>query len=177
MSNAPAVSSSVTPDAAKSKKGKGGKKDKKKAADTGIPKEKAPADISGAPEAPKGAKVLKKEEKLEYRDQDGNLLNEEQVKELEGKVEFQTKYETRTRVVDEAGNELEMPEGGWPEDYSPVAPPHPDVEGVDKETVRADGEKEVPKDADASKDGEKEAEKSKAKPASEGKKATVHEEL
>jgi dolichyl-phosphate-mannose-protein mannosyltransferase len=51
------------------------------------------------------------------------------------------------------------------------------VEGVDKETVRADGEKEVPKDADASKDGEKEAEKSKAKPASEGKKATVHEEL
>jgi dolichyl-phosphate-mannose-protein mannosyltransferase len=173
MSNAPTISSSVTPDAAKPVQ----PNNQAKEAAAQSPKGELPADISGAPAVPQGARVLRKEEKLEYRDQDGNLLNEEQVKELEGKVEFQTRYETRTRVVDEAGNELEMPEGGWPADYSPVAPPHPDVQGVDKETVRAEGEQEVPKEVDASKDGEKEAEKSQAKPASEGKKATGHEEL
>ena len=71
-----------------------------------------------------------------------------------------------------------MPEGGWPEDSSPVAPPHPDVEGVDKETVRGGEEQEVVKEADSSRDGEKESEKSQAKPASESKKSTAaHEEL
>lgn len=50
---------------------------------------------------------VKKEEKIEYRDQDGNLLNEEQVSSLEGKVSFQTRYETRTRVIDAAGNEVD----------------------------------------------------------------------
>lgn len=175
----------MTPDGAAKpvtpKKGKGGKKDgkkEKKPAAVQVPKEDTPADMSGAPIPPQGApEVINKQEKIEFRDQDGNLLDEAQVEELKGKVEFQTKYETRTRVVDEAGNELEMPEGGWPEGYSPVAPPHPDVEGVDKETVKVNAEAEAPKDADASKDGEKEAEVSKAKPASEGKKATVHEEL
>jgi dolichyl-phosphate-mannose-protein mannosyltransferase len=46
------------------------------------------------------------EEKVEFRDENGNLLNEEQVKALEGKVSFSTRYETRTRLVDEAGNEI-----------------------------------------------------------------------
>lgn len=46
------------------------------------------------------------EEKIEYRDEAGNILNEEQVKELEGKVSFSTRYETRTRLVDANGNEV-----------------------------------------------------------------------
>ena len=106
------------------------------------------------------------EEKVEYRDQNGNLLDEKQIEDLKGKVDFQTKYETRTRVVDEAGNEVEG-----------VAPPHPDVEGVDKETVAKADDGKKPKDAAASRDGEKEAERAKAKPASEGKEATGRDEL
>ncbi|KAK3628339.1 Dolichyl-phosphate-mannose--protein mannosyltransferase 1 [Elasticomyces elasticus] len=46
------------------------------------------------------------EEKIEYRDENGNLLDEEQVKALEGKVSFSTRYETRTRLVDAQGNEV-----------------------------------------------------------------------
>ena len=46
------------------------------------------------------------EEKIEYRDENGVLLDEAQVKALEGKVSFSTRYETRTRVVDEQGNEV-----------------------------------------------------------------------
>ena len=53
------------------------------------------------------------EEKIEYRDENGVLLDDEQVKALEGKVSFSTRYETRTRLVDEAGNEVyEGPAGG-----------------------------------------------------------------
>jgi dolichyl-phosphate-mannose-protein mannosyltransferase len=46
-------------------------------------------------------RVLAGEEKIEYRDEAGNILNEEQVKELEGKVSFSTRYETRTGRVEE----------------------------------------------------------------------------
>ena len=46
------------------------------------------------------------EEKVEFRDENGNLLNEEQVKAMEGKVSFSTRYETRTRLVDQDGNEI-----------------------------------------------------------------------
>ncbi|KAK1810896.1 Dolichyl-phosphate-mannose--protein mannosyltransferase 1 [Friedmanniomyces endolithicus] len=46
------------------------------------------------------------EEKVEYRDEEGNLLDEEQVKALQGKVSFTTRYETRTRLVDAAGKEI-----------------------------------------------------------------------
>ena len=83
-----------------------------------------------------GKRLLHTEERVEYRDQDGNLLNDEQVKALEGKVEFKTRYETRTRVVDAQGNEVLLPPGEQPvqaEQEKPeavgVAPPHPDVEG------------------------------------------------
>jgi dolichyl-phosphate-mannose-protein mannosyltransferase len=86
-------------------------------------------DISGAP-VPPGQQILSREERVEYRDQNGNILNEEQVKALEGKVEFKTRYETRTRVVDAEGNEVPMPAGGWPQESLGVAPPHPDVEGM-----------------------------------------------
>lgn len=63
------------------------------------------------------------------------MLNEEQVKALEGKVEFKTRYETRTRVVDAQGNEVLLPveegkEQGGEEKVEAVAPPHPDVEGM-----------------------------------------------
>ncbi|CZT14749.1 related to dolichyl-phosphate-mannose-protein mannosyltransferase [Ramularia collo-cygni] len=46
------------------------------------------------------------EEKVEYRDEDGNLLDEAQVAALEGKVSFSTRYETRTRMIDQYGNEV-----------------------------------------------------------------------
>ena len=46
------------------------------------------------------------EEKIEYRDEEGNLLDEDQVQALAGKVSFSTRYETRTRLVDENGNEV-----------------------------------------------------------------------
>jgi dolichyl-phosphate-mannose-protein mannosyltransferase len=98
----------------------------------------AKADVSGAP-VDAGKRLLHSEERVEYRDQDGNLLNEEQVKALEGKVEFKTRYETRTRVVDAQGNEVLLPPGEQPPPPAQeqekvaaagVAPPHPDVEGM-----------------------------------------------
>jgi len=155
------------------------------------PKKEAPvaqqqeeAVISGAPPAPDQShvehRVVAKEEKVEYRDQDGNLLDPEEVKALEGKVEFKTKYETKTRVVDEQGNEVEEPAEGWDQNLGAgVAPPHPDVEGVNSETIKGNvKEAAAPQDAAASKDGEKEAEEVKAKPASENQQdATVNDEL
>ena len=69
-----------------------------------------------------------REEKVEYRDQDGNLLDEEQVKALEGKVSFSTRYETKTRILDAKGNEIAN--GGGVIEGSSIAPPHPDVERV-----------------------------------------------
>ena len=135
------------------------------------------AAISGAPPPP-GQRIIGREERIEYRDQDGNLLNEEQVKALQGKVEFKTRYETRTRVVDANGNELASPE----EDSAAqagVAPPHPDVEGADSSTK---GNSLVPDEplpvAKESVEGEKEREDKAARPASEaGNEATAKEEL
>lgn len=51
------------------------------------------------------------EEVYEYRDQNGRLLDDEEVKALEGKVSFSTRYETRTRLVDTQGNELAGDDG------------------------------------------------------------------
>ena len=61
---------------------------------------------------------VRREEKVEYRDQDGNLLDEEEVAALAGKVDFQTRYETRTRIIDADGNEI-------PDNSAGTAPPHP----------------------------------------------------
>lgn len=74
------------------------------------------------------------EQKIEYRDENGNLLDPEQVKALEGQISFETRYETATRIVDEYGNEISS---GIDVDIPPnaqripggVAPPHPDVDG------------------------------------------------
>lgn len=140
--------------------------------------------ISEAPKEPKvsppplvpGQSVLSREEKVEYRDQDGNLLDPEQVKALEGKVSFKTRYETRTRLVDAQGNEIPQPE-----DANPVAPPHPDVDGPDSSTVgkpepdvqeKPAAQQEIQSDESAEESIAK-SDAGAAKPASEGNEATA----
>jgi len=131
----------------------------------------APASlVSEAPLAP-GHSIVSREEKVEYRDQDGNLLDPEQVKSLEGKVSFKTRYETRTRLIDPQGNEIIMPEDAG------VAPPHPDVEGSDPETVGIPEPEILEKPASqiveiADESKEVKSDKQSAKPASEGNEAT-----
>jgi dolichyl-phosphate-mannose-protein mannosyltransferase len=116
---------------------------------------------------PEGQRVIGREERIEYRDQDGNLLDEAQVSALaeEGKVTFKTKYETRTRMVDEAGNEV-------PAD---VAPKHPDVDGQNPDTKgipERQGKRE-PADAKINSVGsENREEGGKPKPGSEANEAT-----
>ena len=115
---------------------------------------------------------VRREEKVEYRDQDGNLLNEEEVAALAGKVDFQTRYETRTRVIDPDGNEI-------PDSSSAgTAPPHP--ADREPETAANDPEndgRELPATASPEDDVAKEKsvqknDGSKPKPASEGSEAT-----
>ena len=123
--------------------------------------------------------MVSKEEKVEYRDQDGNLLNEEQVSSLEGKVSFQTRYETRTRIIDANGNEIDegpaSPVGG-----DGVAPPHPDADQGTSGGKEDDG-KEYPATAspedDVGKEKSVEKKQKVAKPASEGVEATSKDEL
>lgn len=134
--------------------------------------------VSPPPEQPPppGQSVLSREEKIEYRDQDGNLLDEEQVKSLEGKVSFKTRYETRTRMVDAAGNEI-SPEQA---EAAGVAPPHPDVDGPDSSTAgkpEPDSQNAPNEQREVIADESKEesvakSETGAAKPASEGNEAT-----
>lgn len=179
----------ITPPAKKFKKQKKQKKAKKqyKPADAQAVIE---PELSDAPEfkpAPShsfGHSIVSREEKVEYRDQDGNILNEEQVKALEGKVSFKTRYETRTRLVDGSGDEVEGEIVGEAADAG-VAPPHPDVDNVDPETPKAPvaADAEVPAapasepnvKEDIKKEGvvEKAAEApAQAEPASEANEAT-----
>lgn len=111
---------------------------------------------------PERQNVIAQEERIEYRDQDGNILNEEQVKALEGKVEFHTRYETRTRLLDEAGNEV-------PVESSGVAGPL--VDGANPETPKVEPlESGLPPRVDAETESEVDAEKRRAEasPASDG---------
>ena len=118
---------------------------------------------------------LQREERIEYRDQDGNLLNEEEVAALKGKVSFETRYETRTRVVDADGNEIIGGVAG----ADGYAPPHPDV---DREPETAadnpeDDGRESPATASPEDDISKEQsveqiDLNKARPGSEGLEAT-----
>jgi dolichyl-phosphate-mannose-protein mannosyltransferase len=121
---------------------------------------------------PVGQSILSREEKVEYRDQDGNLLDPEQVKSLEGKVSFKTRYETRTRLVDALGNEIQDGVG--------VAPPHPDVDGIDSSTIgkhepesqdKPAAQKEVRAD-ESKEESIAKSDRGAAKPASEGNEAT-----
>lgn len=131
---------------------------------------------SPAPILKGGQSLVAREEKIEYRDQDGNLLDPEQVKELEGKVSFKTRYETRTRMVDKDGNVINAVD---PDEPKTIAPPHP--EGIDRETVniKQNVEESAPaaqRDISADESKEESVEKSKtgdAKPASEVNEATA----
>lgn len=111
--------------------------------------------------------VVGSEEQVEYRDQDGNILGKEEVDALEkeGKVQFQTSYEVRTRLVDSDGQEI---------DDNAYAPPHPDVEGQDPQTLgNADAaEKNEPASVDGEEKSVEQEDQGKAKPASEGYEAT-----
>ena len=82
----------------------------------------------------------------------------------------QTKYETRTRILDAQGKQIyEGPvEGG-------VAPPHPDVEGANPETPVVDGAEKGEKPdvaTDQIKEKIAEQDEKRAKPASDGNEAT-----
>ena len=131
------------------------------------------ANVTPQPSAAES--VLSRKERIEYRDQDGNLLDEKQVADLEGKVSFSTRYETRTRVVDADGNEIADGSAG----AEGFAPPHPDV---DREPETAadlfenDG-RDSPATASPDEDVGKEKSVNEAKigaprPASEAKEAT-----
>jgi dolichyl-phosphate-mannose-protein mannosyltransferase len=118
---------------------------------------------------PSGQRVIGHEEKVEYRDQDGNLLDPAQVSALaeEGKVTFKTKYETRTRLVDAAGNEVPG--------ANAVAPDHPDVEGQNPDTkgIPEKQGKSQPADAEIKSIGSDSREgDGKPKPGSEANEAT-----
>ena len=138
----------------------------------------APAALVSPPPVPVAAShsIVSREEKVEYKDQDGNLLSPEQVKELEGKVSFKTRYETRTRLVDAAGNEIPIPA-----EEAGVAPPHPDVDGSNRETLGIPepnfqdmpaAQREVKADESKEKSIET-SDANAAKPASEGNDATA----
>jgi dolichyl-phosphate-mannose-protein mannosyltransferase len=110
------------------------------------------------------ANIINREETVEYRDQDGNLLDEAAVQQLlaEGKAKFETKYETRTRVVDEAGNEVKN------------APDHPDEQGQNPNTkgVPAGKGQSEPAQAQAEAGSVEGAGKYEAQPASDANEAT-----
>lgn len=143
------------------------------------PKVSEKAAVSPPPKE-KELPIVSKEQRIEYRDENGRILDDEEVKALQGKVSFKTRYETRTRVVDAEGNELrdELVDAR-DVDGPPVAPPHPDVEGRNPETKEQKGEAEAshaPPTVEAVEDQQKEksveAEKKDAKPASEAQVAT-----
>lgn len=107
--------------------------------------------------------------RVEFRDEHGNVLDEDLVSSLrqEGKVSFETRYETKTRLAH--GHQVDIVDGQ-------VAPPHPDVEGQNPETVH-DQEMRPADDSPASAAGgersvEKAESQEEAKPASEGNEAT-----
>lgn len=123
--------------------------------------------------------VVSKEERIEFRDENGRVLDEAEVKALEGKVSFKTRYETRTRIVDSAGNELhESLVDAREAEEQGVAPPHPDVEGRNPETKEGKEAEasELPPTVEAKEDENKEKsveqQAKSPKPASEAKAAT-----
>lgn len=112
-------------------------------------------------------KIQGTQARVEYRDQQGNILDEALVESLrkEGKVSFETRHETRTRL--EHGHLMDVVDGK-------VAPPHPDVEGQNPETQ--DKPEEVVEESPASVPGSgssvAEPNSPEPEPASEGNEAT-----
>ncbi|KAF2452440.1 glycosyltransferase family 39 protein [Lineolata rhizophorae] len=136
------------------------------------------------PEAAAASQLLSRDERVEFRDEAGNVLDEAAVAALQGKVSFRTRYETRTRLLDGEGNVVreEVREAGEAGEAGGAAqgerdgrvregeaPPHPDVMGGEPETVGrepggAPGEEKRTV-------GEAEGEKG-PRPGSEGREAT-----
>lgn len=81
-------------------------------------------------------------------------------------MEFKTRYETRTRMLNDAGEEVEEVVDAAVLAKAGVAPPHPDVEGLDSQTVKGKGDQSVPP-AKESIEGDHEARAKQPKPASE----------
>ena len=111
------------------------------------------------------------EQKLEYRDQDGKILNESQVKELEGKVSFSTRYETRTRYLDAQGNEVDQVVKVEEENKAPHQPEVEKVPGTKGSPEAQASEAPAivsPKGAEKADEGKKEP-----RPASEAQGATA----
>lgn len=104
--------------------------------------------------------------RVEYRDQDGNLLPEDLVNSLraEGKVKFETRYEANTKL--EHGHEVPVVDGKI------VHPPHPDVEGQNPETSWKSDAPESPASVQGNEPSVERQGSQEAKPASEGNEAT-----
>ena len=140
------------------------------------------AAVSPPPQdLPKDLPVVSKEERIEYRDENGRVLNDDEVSALAGKVSFKTRYETRTRIVDAQGNEIYegLVDAHGAAEEQGVAPPHPDVDGRNPETQEQDQSaeaSEAPPTVEVAEDQQKEKSveqhKSDAKPASEAQAAT-----
>ena len=133
--------------------------------------QEAPLAKKVTPQAAVEEASVRREEKIEYRDQDGNLLNEEEVAALAGKVDFQTRYETRTRIIDADGNEV-------PDKSAGTAPPHPADREPETAADNSDNDgRQLPATASPEDDVVKEMsvqkkDIGKPKPASEGSEAT-----
>lgn len=139
------------------------------------------AGVSAPPQdIPQDLPVVSKEERVEYRDEHGRVLDEAEVSALAGQVSFKTRYETRTRIVDAQGNEIYegLVESRGDENQG-VAPPHPDVEGQNPETQAEKSSDapvavavEVSEDQQKEKSAESENQNQDAQPASEVLSAT-----
>lgn len=126
------------------------------------------AEVS-EPAAVTAPKIQGSMARVEYRDQNGKVLDENLVASLraEGKVKFETRYEPGHKM--ENAHEVPIVDGQ-------LAPPHPDVQGQNPETGSLP-EDSVPPESPASvADGnERSVERPSsmgAKPASEGNEAT-----
>lgn len=129
--------------------------------------EVADQDANVTPEA-KYPHLRGSKARVEFRDEHGNVLDESLVSALrkEGKVSFETRYETKTRLAH--GHQVDIVDGQ-------VAPAHPDVEGQNPETVNDQGKQFADDSPASAAGGEKSVEKEEsqeAKPASEGNEAT-----
>ena len=119
------------------------------------------------------------EEKIEFRDENGELLDDEQVKALEGKVSFSTRYETRTRVVDGAGNEIYnalVEEGDGSQGVHGTAADGPDPETGDAQRANTEPAS-VGVEGDVRKERSLEGESMTAEPESEVGRETGRDEL
>lgn len=114
-----------------------------------------------------------KKARVEFRDQNGNVLPESLVAQLQqdGKVSVETRYEYRSRLAN--GHEVDVVDG-----QVKVAPPHPDVQGSNPETVENKEQQRPVEDIPAPAAGEEssvaveESSSPEPEPASEGNEAT-----